>query len=376
MQPTIPVHTEMLTWAITRAGYRVQEFVEHHPRVQQWMEGEKRPSLPQLRDFAKKVNVPFGYLLLEKPPEETLPLPFFRSVNGGKPKINLNVRDAILTLQRRQDWIREYLAEHGNTPLNFVGRFADNRGMEIVVQDIRNTLGLSDMWASAFRNRDEALDHLKKQIEAVGIFTVFNSVVDNNTRRSIPVDDCRGFVLVDQHAPFMFVNSADSKAAQMFTLVHELAHIWVGESAGFDFRQLQPAEDKLEKFCDQVAAEFLVPENVFNKLWSEQPDFSHISRKLKVSQLVIARRALDLKKIDRNSFFEFYEDFYQQFKKKKEKQSDGGNFYATLKNRLNTRFFYTVHRAVKENKLLHREAYQLTGLKGKTFENAVHELQA
>lgn len=90
----------------------------------------------------------------------------------------------------------------------------------------------------------------------------FNGVVENNSHRKISVYECRGFVLVDEMAPFMFINNADWKSAQMFSIVHELAHIWTGHSAGFDFRRLQPADDPIEKLCDQIAAEFLVPEVV------------------------------------------------------------------------------------------------------------------
>lgn len=92
-------------------------------------------------------------------------------------------------------------------------------------------------------------------IEDKGIITVFNGIVENNTSRPIPVDECRGFVW-DEMAPFMFINNADWKSAQMFTIVHELAHIWTGHSAGFDFRKLQPADDPIEILCDKVAAEF------------------------------------------------------------------------------------------------------------------------
>lgn len=376
MIPTIPVHNESILWALLRAGHDLNEFFVHYPKVQAWIEGEKKPTLPQLRDFAKKVQVPFGYLLLEHPPDEKLPVPYFRTLEGKTDRAGLNVYDTVLTLQKRQDWIREYLRETGNEPLGFVGRFADDRNVKLVVQDIRETLGVQQHWASGYRNWEEALDHLMGKIEAAGIFTVVNSVVDNNTHRNIPVDECRGFVLVDHFAPFMFVNGADSKAARMFTLVHELAHIWIGENAGFDFRQLQPSRDPVEQFCDQVASEFLVPEEAIDKLWKEHTGFDELARQFKVSQLVIARRALDLNKITKTEFFDFYEQYQRKLRERKERQGDGGNFYATLRNRLNSRFFYTVHQAVKENRLLHREAFQLTGLKGKTYDKAVRELQA
>ena len=119
-----------------------------------------------------------------------------------------------------------------------------------------------------------------------------------------------GFVLVDEYAPLVFLNGADGKAAQMFTLAHELAHVWLGSSAVFDLRELQPAADEVEQACNRVAAEFLVPGDEMREVWSsvryESERFQQIARRFKVSELVAARRALDLRLITRNEFLEFY----------------------------------------------------------------------
>ncbi len=181
--------------------------------------------------------------------------------------------------------------------------------MDEIVADIRNTLGLSYNWAGCFKTWQEALDELIIYVENAGIITAFNGVVDNNTHRSLEVTDCRGFVLVDKIAPLIFVNNADSKAAQMFTIVHELAHIWIGHSAAFDFRKLEPADNEKEKLCDKIAAEFLVPKVLFNDVWQKESDIKKLARYFKVSEIVIARRALDFDKISRSRFFEFYDDY-------------------------------------------------------------------
>lgn len=371
MPTTLNIKPELLHWAISRAGYRYEEFFDTFPRAQGWLEEEKRPTLPQLRDFAKKAHVPFGYLFLQEPPEETLPIPFFRTVGGETDRVGVNLRDTILNLQQRQEWIREILVEQGEEPLAFIGKFTPQDDIEAVVQNIRDTLGLENKWAAQLPNWERALQHLAEKTEEAGIFIIFNSVVDNNTHRPIAVEECRGFVMCDEIAPFMFVNSADSKSAQMFTIVHELAHLWIGESAGFDFRQLQPYQNEVEIFCDAVAAEFLVPAKDFDNQWKKTQDFEELAKFFKVSQIVIGRRALDTGKISRGKFFEFYNNHISKYNQRKEDQGSGGNFYATLRRRLNPRFFETVHRAVKENKLLYKHAYELTGLKGDTYQTAV-----
>ncbi|GIV50096.1 MAG: hypothetical protein KatS3mg038_0617 [Candidatus Kapaibacterium sp.] len=133
----------------------------------------------------------------------------------------------------------------------------------------------------------------REKAEAAGILVVTSGVVGNNTQRKLSVEEFRGFVLVDEYAPLVFINSADGKAAQMFTLAHELAHVWVGESAAFDLRNLQPATNKLEQTCNRIAAEFLVPENSLRAFWSKaQQDprpFQAIARHFKVSEIVAAR---------------------------------------------------------------------------------------
>lgn len=370
MRTKIKIDTNIITWAIARAGYELDEFSIKYPKiqVQDWLEDKKRPTLKQLETFSKKVHLPFGYLFLQEPPQEILPIPFFRTNNTRATSVSINVYDTILLMQQRQDWLKDYLIDNEFEPLQYVGKYQNSQNHTDIVADIRNTLGLNHNWASDFQNWEDALEHLTQKIEEAGIIAIFNSIVENNTHRPIKVEECRGFVLVDKIAPFMFINSADGKAAKMFTIVHELAHIWTGHSAGFDFRQLLPANDPNELLCDKVAAEFLVPENSFNRIWQEQQDIKRIARYFKVSPIVVARRALDLGKISKPAFFDFYSDYMSQLREKKEIQKSGGDFYATTKKRLSFTFASHVNQALKTNKLLYRDAYRLTSLKGGTFQ--------
>jgi Zn-dependent peptidase ImmA (M78 family) len=108
---------------------------------------------------------------------------------------------------------------------------------------------------------------LRVAAEAAGVFVVTNGIVGNNTHRKLDVDEFRGFVLVDDLAPFIFINGADGKAAQMFTLAHELAHVWCGQSGVFDLRDLQPTGDDVEQVCNKIAAEFLAPAGELRNVW-------------------------------------------------------------------------------------------------------------
>ena len=369
MNTGVNIKPDIITWAIQRAGYELQDFAAKFPSVTDWLEDRKQPTVKQLEKFSHKVHLPFGYLFLAEPPIERLPIPFFRSNQRGRANQNVgvNVYDTIMLMQQRQGWLRDYLEDNDYESLPFVGKYPNNQNVAEIVADIRRVLGLENEWASSFQKVETAVDHLTQKIEDAGIIVVFNGVVENNTSRPIKVDECRGFVLVDEIAPFMFVNNADGKAAQLFTIVHELAHIWTGHSAGFDFRQLLPANDPTEILCDKVAAEFLVPEASFSRIWSERADIVYVAKHFKVSQIVIARRALDMGKINMTSFFNFYNNYINQLQYKKESQASGGDFYATTKKRLSLTFAARINQAVKTNQLLYRDAYKLTSLKGDTY---------
>ena len=295
------INREILKWAITRAGNELEDFLVSNPMVKEWIDGGGYPTIRQLEKFTQKVHVPFGYMFLQEPPEEQIPIPFFRTgkTNPVAEKIPLNIYDTIQIIQERQNWLIEYLEKNYYEDLEFVGKFDPNTDYQTIVQDIKRTLNLQNDWSSKFNNWEETLNFLTIQIEEIEIIVTFNGIVGNNTRRVIKPSECRGFVLVNKKAPFLFVNAADAKAAQMFTIIHELAHIWIGKTAGFDNKQMLPANDPIEILCDKVAAEFLVPKHYFIQKWSETRDFRKLSESFKVSPIVIARRALDLNLIDK-----------------------------------------------------------------------------
>lgn len=368
------INKNIIEWAIVRNGNSLEEFYLNNPNVESWIKGEKKPTVKQLESFTNKVHVPFGYMFLDVPPIESIPMPFFRSIGvNTQNKVSLNVFHTIQYIQDRQNWLTEYLNELEFSDLDYVGKFNLETEYKTIVSDIRNTLNLELDWASKFNTWEYALDFLTNQIEEAGIIVTFNGIVGTNTRRVIDVNECRGFVLVNKKAPFLFINSSDAKAAQMFTLIHELAHVWLGESAGFDNQNLIPAEAPLEVLCDKVAAEFLVPEIILKNKWTITQDFKYLSRMFKVSPIVIARRALDLSLITKAGFLDFYNNYMSEIKFKKDSQGSGGNFYATARKRVSLRFASFVNNAVNDHKLLYRDAYKLTNLKGDTYNRFITE---
>ena len=370
----IAVQKEVLEWALARAGKAQDQLEQDFPKLNQWLSGENGPSLPQLRQLANKLHLPLGFLLLQKPPELKLPLRLFRT-RGDGPIQNPSTEliDTLYAMERRQSWLRDYFINEGMSELSFVGSCNINDETAVVTDRMRKVLKLQQNWAAEYQNKDEAIKALRSSIEKSGVFVFSNGIVRNNTHRKLNVNEFLGFVMCDKYAPIIFVNNADFKAAQIFTLAHEFAHVMFGLSAAFDLDELQPANDPGEKACNAVAAEFLVPGEALSQYRAslQQSDFQSAASAFKVSEIVIARRALDGNIIERSQFFKFYNEYRER--ERSQESPGGGNFYNSQNSRVGKYFATILKKALGENKIMHREAYSLTGLYGKTFDNYLFE---
>ena len=377
---TVPVSEDVLLWAIDRSGKTWETLEGTFPKIRKWVDGESQPTLRQLESFAKVTLTPFGFLFLDKPPQMRLPIRHFRTLEGEVPtEPSPNLLETVQTMQIRQAWMREFLIDQGQDRLRFIGCSQVETGPVEIARLMRLKLGLKEGWAREQSSWTEALGRLREAMEEVDVLVVVNGVVGNNNNRRLDANEFRGFVLVDDYAPLVFVNGADAKAAQMFTLAHELAHLFIGSSAAFDLREMEPADDPTEMMCNRAAAEFLVPADWLRRDWSsinnsDRP-FSVIARNFKVSELVAARRALDLSIITKAEFLDFYHDYQGNERRVASSGPGGGDFYANQNFRIGRRFAFAVVQAVREGGMLYSEAYGLTGLYGQTFEKYAASLE-
>lgn len=375
----VPVSASVLGWAVRRSGQRRDELEHAFPRLRQWERGESQPTLKNVEDLARRTRTPLGFFFLRQPPAERLPLPYYRTHEGLAPsEPGPDLLDTVHAMERRQAWMRQFLMDEGATPLPFVASASTTDPTTTVAGRIRAALGLAVGWAGIEGTWSDAVRALLERIEGIGVLTAVNGVVGNNAHRRLDPEEFRGFVLVDAYAPFIFVNGADAKAAQMFTIAHELAHVFFGASAAFNLRAMEPAEDRTERACNQVAAEFLVPERELREMWptvrtSDEP-WDAVARRFKVSSLVAARRALAIGLMDQAAFRSFYAAY--QARSLPRRTTAGGNFFATQRYRIGPRFGAAVVQAAREGKLLYSEAYALTGLAGDTFERYATTLRA
>ncbi len=363
------INQKNIDWALRRAGLSREGYVEKNPDHAKWVMGEIGPTPKQLEDFTKHVHVPFGYMFLTEVPQERMPIPMFRR-NTDKNAFNLNLFDTITTLQGRQDWLSEYLLENGLVTCQCVGILDLKTPIQVTVDRMCQLLGLERGWNLECRNEEEAVRRLAERLEEAGVMVSFNGVVGNSTNRPLAVSDCRGFALVNKVAPFIFINNADSKKAQLFTLAHEFCHVLMGVSAGTGENLTDVYEDANERYCDSVAAAFLVDENLLRSTWT---NVKEAAKKFRVSEIMMARRAFHLGLISHDELNRWFA-IYANYKPTTKRQRDGGNYYAMALVRVGKVFAIHVRNAVSENQLSYTDAFRLVNAHGKTYDRLMEKI--
>ena len=378
-----PVNPGLLRWARERSGIARGTLAARFEKLPEWEGGQTKPTLKQVEAFARAVHVPVGYLFLSEPPDEAVPIPDFRTFAVHElTRPSPNLLDTIYTCQERQSWYREFVRIAGQPELDFVGSATIRASPETVAAEMRETLGFD---LAARRNCPTWTDAMRlfiRQADEAGILVMVSGVVMSNTHRRLDPAEFRGFTLSDPLAPLIFINGRDTKAAQMFTLAHELAHIWLGASALSNLGVAPRSGFRREEvWCNAVAAEFLVPlaalRSDLRRDESLPRSLSRLARTFKVSTLVILRRLLDAGWIDRDRFDVIWHQEVERLRGLVQGGSGGGDFYRTTLARVSHRFARALVVSTLEGHTLYRDAFRMLGVKKTdTFNNLGREVGA
>ena len=364
----------LLQWAKDRSGFDDERFTKLAPKCHAWLSGEERPTIKQAERFAKATHTPFGYLLLPEPPVEELPVADFRTLpktRGRRPSPDL--LDTIDACERRQEWFRTYAQQQQLDQVPFVATVALDDAVEAVAAAMRETFDFGIEDRARYSNWSEALSGLAERAETSGVLVMISGVVGANAHRKLDPDEFRGFALCDDLAPVVFVNGADTKAAQIFTLAHELAHLWLGASGVSDTAIADEAsaesddEPTVERWCNRVAVEFLVPratlvDEVVDTDDEITPILDRLAQCYRVSTLVVLRRLFDASIISRSRFRDEYEVELARVMALKNARGTGGNFYYTQPVRVSKELARAVIVDTLEGHTLHHEAFKLLGI--------------
>ncbi len=379
------INSNQVRWARERAGLQLSDLSKAlqlaEDKIAAWETGEEQPTFRQAQKLAERLRVPLPYLFLASPPEENSPIADLRTLrNEARATFSLDFKEVLNDSLQKQNWYREYLQNTGQaSPLEFIGKYSVESDVKTVAIDIQAVLGLDEELRKSARNKPDFLSKLVQQAEAAGILVLISGVVNNNNHRKLAVEEFRGFVLSDGVAPLVFINGNDTEAAKLFTFVHELAHLWVGASGVSNVEVKSAVEndfDQLERFCNQVAAEVLIPAEDFQSIW--QSDLSleenlQQYRHYKVSDLVLLIRARQLRKISSAEFQQAYAARISWYKNRK--RSSGGNFNNTLPARNSKLLTSALIAATLEGQTLYRDAARMLNVKVETLKKVADHLE-
>lgn len=381
MPVRVEVAPALLQWAVERAGWDDATAAQRVPKLGAWLTGDSRPTLKELQAFARRTHAPFGLLFLRDPPVEEIPIPDMRTVGSTRlARPSADLLETIYICQRRQDWFRSFAQENGLEPLSFVGSVSLKDEAATVASEMRENFELDPVEPLEGRDSREARRSLTEKIEDAGVLVMVNGIVGADTHRKLQVEEFRGFALGDDLAPLLFVNGSDAYTAQVFTMVHEFAHLWLGNSALSDAVPGESDGHAEELWCNAVAAEFVVPMPRLRADYAGSTDVEELRRLsgiYHVSSAVILKRLFDGGFLQWADYRARYDEEAERVRNLPPRSSGrgGGQFYATQPWRLGRSFAQAVVGSTLSGDTSYRDAYKLLGIKKhRTFTKLAEEL--
>jgi len=301
---TVPVHAPVIDWIVQNI-HEDQIAPNVLDQLNAWKTGEKQPTLKQLEAMSRKTRIPFGYFLLQTPPDEDIALAEYRTVGSKKrQKPSRELIDILDQMTAIQDWMRDDLQREQVDVLTFVGSCSLHDSVTKIAQRIRDTLALRTNWYRKGKTAEANFNRIRNMLTQHGVLVFTGGKIGANTHRTLDIREFRAFTLVDTHTPLIFINTTDTANGRLFSLLHETTHVWLGENSLFNNPEWSDERvSLLEQKCNSVAAELLVPAAEFPNVWDASIPVEDMTeqaaRHFRCSEAVILRRAYTTKKIPR-----------------------------------------------------------------------------
>lgn len=389
---TVRINVEplVISDAVAKSGRSMEDVGNRFRNFDKWLNNELTPTYNQLVELSKYLRVPFGYLLLKTPVVEKMPLLEFRTIDTEAIQHpSRELIDTIHDMERKQDWLRNTIIENGQEPLSYVGMFEYSEKMNYmeITMKIREKLNLNKQWYKNANSRLSTFTILRKTLSNYGIIVMQNGTALNNTHRTLNLDEFRAFTLVDDYCPFIFLNSLDSNNGKVFSLLHEVAHIFFGVNSLFndDFKYRNKYVNSLEIICNKIAAEIIAPTDLFieqweargNNAWGYYEKVENIADDFRISKLVAARKALDHRYITPEQYNEVSDIVREEFRvsQSKRRNQPGGNPVNNALSRLDENFIRTIMGNIEFGEMPYSEAYRLVGVGRGVFEDVTNRLK-
>lgn len=361
---SLTINTSTLNSYVLGSQVPLSELRAKIKHLDKFMSGEKQPTFNQLSEIAKKINVPTGLLLLDRKIDTKSVKLEFRTLNsnGLLSSMSEELKDTIREMQEKQEFLRNEIDDE----LDFIGKFSIDDDIFSTADAIREKLAIPMFFQKECRN--QPISYFRNKVNQLGVFVFFNGKVKSNTHRPLNLNEFRGFALLDKKAPIIFINQKDSKNGQLFTLVHELVHLFIGENSIFNIIDAGEYQfDRTETFVNKVTAELLTPRQIFLEMFKENNDTKILASIFKVSEFVIFRRLLDLKFISKDEYKEHIKTLETElreilFHTHNEEKKSNGNYYQNIKFMYDPRFVHYVHNAVNQRKISYTDAFRIIGV--------------
>lgn len=373
----------ILIWARERSSLNQSELAKkigvNEDLLRKIEDGKEFPTLRQAQFLANVLHIPFGYLFLSEIPKTISPIADFRTVpEKQKGHFSIGLEETINDALRKRDWLHDWRIQEGWEPNEFIGKYNISNEPKDIAVDIREKLKLEKIPGKKFRTWEDHLKSFVSKTEEAGIIVLQNSIVINDTHRHLSVNEFRGFTIIDNYAPVIFINTSDSISGRIFTLGHELAHIWIG-SGGIS--NPSPSEalnlSRIEKFCNLVSAELLIPTDEFREIWKNirTKDIFEKSQEIaelfKVSVFSILIREYEQQLISRDIFYSLYQIAESKIEPIMQNSEAKGTFYNTWRVRNSRVFVQEVLSALRQGDVMYREAAQILNVHPKTLDGVM-----
>jgi len=372
----IPISSEVIEWA-TAHGEKSEDELRKKYRLDAWKNPQSDRDLPtfkQVQDFSRDTRIPFNYFFKKEAPAEDNTFVKFRTINNSAVQPSRRLIDTIHAMESRQEWMKQYLLEQNDQiHFKFLNSINDNMNPSVAAESILKLLKLGETVQSAMTD-DDFFTILRSSISTLGIMVMQNGIVGTNTHRPLDVDEFRAFVLVDEVTPLIFINSADSKKAKLFSLIHELVPALLGHN---EVLNVSPADDVIsERWINQVTINVLMPAKEIELSMAIDRKFEdnlkHLSRQFHVSLVATAIRLKSLN-IYGDSAVTWAKNEQQKSLKSRVKLS-GGNFYNTAISRVDRHFANAVINNESSGNLAVATAASMLGITLKTYDATVDRI--
>ncbi len=364
----VEVSRDIYLWAIEESQKDFGEIQNRFKKIEAWISGENNPTFRQLENLANFLGVPLGYMFLKKPPITNLIASEFRTIGNKIPEISKDLHDTLYIMARKKNWLSEHRRAKGWEKLlhgDFSNLSKDN------VHLAKRNIDLDEFWYKELRDKDFAFKYLRQKLEDKGIIVMQSGVVGSDNRRRLSVKEFRGFLLYDDIAPLIFINSGDSKAGKIFTLVHEYIHFLLQEDDIFI------GEDSDETNINKITAEFLMPTPHILEQWDNgKPELEQIEKLSKlfhVSKLALAIKLRGLGKVPQHVVSVVKQQTEKALKDRGMGES-GGDYYRTNKSRLGDSFLGAVIQGAESGDISYTYAFDLLGGSAKLYDYFKEEM--